>query len=76
MTRPCKSGLALRPKRLFGLLLEPTDGAPCSEAGSITQGLYGLPSIGSFSGPEPVGNREIQGLAASANSSAWSEEIG
>jgi len=33
MTRPCKSGLATRPKRLFGLRPEPMDGGPVLSRG-------------------------------------------
>ena len=61
MTRPCECGLALRPRRLFGLPLEPVDGAPCSFAGSFTRGEYGLPSTNSLTGFVSAGNWKIQG---------------
>ena len=46
MTRPCKCGLGLRPRRLFGFAAEPMDGAPCFFSGSLTPGGCGLPSTG------------------------------
>ena len=36
-SRPCTCGLAMRPRRLFGMLGW-TDGAPCSRTGSCTPG--------------------------------------
>ena len=56
MTRPCKSGLARRPKRLFGFHAEPADGAPCSDTGSVAQGGCGLTSADSLAGFPPAGN--------------------
>jgi hypothetical protein len=44
ITRPCECGLDLRPRRLFGFLMEPMDGAPCFCSGSLTLGGCGLPS--------------------------------
>ena len=70
MTRPCECGLVLRPWRLFGFLMEPVDGAPCSNAGSLTQGRRGLPSTDSLAGFAPAGNREIQGRTLDARSNS------
>ena len=61
MTRPCKFGLGLRPRRLFGFRLEPVDGAPCFCTGSITLGGCGLPSTDSFTGLVSADNGKIQG---------------
>ncbi len=61
MTHPCIYGLAMRPRRLFGFPMEPVDGTPCSDAGSITQGASGLPSIDIVADPLTAGNRDIQG---------------
>lgn len=41
--RPCEFGLAARPQRLSGLSDLMANGAPHSEAGSITPALPGLP---------------------------------
>ena len=41
--RPCESGLALRPQRLFGLSDRSANGAPHSVTGSITPAGNGLP---------------------------------
>ena len=56
MTRPCKCGLALRPWRLCGFLMEPMDGAPSSHTGSLALGTHGLPSTDSLAGFPPAGN--------------------
>src|SRR6201995_4721263 len=61
MTRPCKCGLASRPRRLFGFSMEPVDGAPCFCTGSIALGGSGLPSTDSLSGFVPAGNGKIRG---------------
>jgi hypothetical protein len=61
MTRPCECGLATRPRRLFGFLVEPVDGAPCFFTGSIALGGCGLPSTDSLSGFVSAGNGKIQG---------------
>jgi hypothetical protein len=65
MTRPCECGLATRPRRLFGFLVEPVDGAPCFFTGSIALGGCGLPSTDSLSGFVSAGNNKIQGGSAS-----------
>ena len=54
LTRPCKCGLASRPRRLFGFSTEPVDGAPCFCTGSIPLGGSGLPSTDSLSGFVPA----------------------
>jgi hypothetical protein len=64
MSRPCACGLALRPRRLFGLR-EAADGAPCSGTGSCTRGSGGLPSATAApSLPRRRDEREIQGARA------------
>ena len=61
MTRPCECGLGLRPRRLFGLQVEPVDGAPCCFTSSITLGGCRLPSTDSLSGFVSTDNGKIQG---------------
>ena len=61
MTRPCECGLNLRPRRLFGFLMEPMDGAPCFFSGSLTLGVCGLPSTDSLADRFVAGNGKIQG---------------
>ena len=61
MTRPCECGLGLRPRRLFGFLMEPVDGAPCFFSGSLTLGGCGLPSTDRFADCFVTGNGKIQG---------------
>src|SRR4051794_39838781 len=61
MTRPCECGLGLRPRRLFGLRMEPMDRAPCFFSGSLTLGGCGLLSTDSFADRFVAGNGKIQG---------------
>ena len=61
MTRPCECGLGLRPRRLFGFLMEPVDGAPCFFSGSLTLGGCGLPSTDRLADCFVAGNGKIQG---------------
>src|SRR5205823_5495472 len=42
-SRPCACGLAVRPRRPFGIT-NPAEGAPCSGTGSTALGAAGLPS--------------------------------
>ena len=67
MTRPCKCGLDLRPKRLFGFPLEPMDGAPRFFSGSLALGACGLPSIDTIAGCFASGNGKIQGAQATGS---------
>ncbi len=67
MTRPCECGLDWRPKRLFGLLTEPVNGAPCFFTGSIALGGCGLPSTDSLSGPVSASKGKIQGGGSPAS---------
>ena len=71
MTRPCKYGLAMRPRRLFGFSAEPVDEAPCFFTGSITPGGCGLPSTDSLAGLVSAGKGKIQGGGAKRPSSSW-----
>jgi hypothetical protein len=60
--RACGSGLALhvlregRPQRLFGLMDLMADGAPHSDAGSLTPADFGLPSAATFAPRGESGN--------------------
>ena len=65
MTRPCKYGLAMRPRRLFGFSAEPVDEAPCFFTGSITPKGCGLPSTDSLAGLVLAGKGKIEGRTAS-----------
>src|SRR3984957_6245264 len=62
ISRPCTCGLAMRPRRLFGMLGW-ADGAPGSGTGFETQGAEGLPSAAATSTLSPCRNdEEIQGV--------------
>jgi hypothetical protein len=61
ITRPCECGLGLRPRRLFGFLMEPVDGAPCFFSGSLALGRCGLPTTDRLADCFAAGNGKIQG---------------
>jgi hypothetical protein len=54
--RACKFGLAARPLRLSGLSDKMANGAPHSEAGSITPAPTGLPFAASLAARGEAGN--------------------
>mgnify|MGYP007135464248 CR=1 FL=1 len=66
MTRPCKCGLGLRPRRLFGFAVEPGDGAPCFFSGSLALGGCGLPSADRLADCFVARNGKIQGGSVDA----------